>query len=103
LHRGGTRTEQEPQLRQHKLECEAERWRHRQRERAAQSEWNQWWCVLEVSSYASADEIRRSYLDKIKQFHPDRVALLAPGLLQLAERRAKMLKAAYAERDDRAR
>jgi preprotein translocase subunit Sec63 len=43
------------------------------------------------------DEIRRSYLSKIKEFHPDRVAWLAPELLELAERRARTLNAAYTE------
>jgi DnaJ-domain-containing protein 1 len=50
-----------------------------------------------VSPHASADEIRRSYLRKIKQSHPDRVIRLAPEFLPLAEKRAKTLNAAYAE------
>src|SRR5262245_52991507 len=59
-------------------EREAERWRHRQREWAnKQSKESDWWSVLEVSPYAGVDEIRRSYLRKIKQFHPDRVVWLA--------------------------
>jgi DnaJ-domain-containing protein 1 len=43
------------------------------------------------------EEIRRSYLSKIKGFHPDRVAWLAPERLEAAERRAKTLNAAYTE------
>jgi DnaJ-domain-containing protein 1 len=79
-------------------EREAERWRQRQRKWASkQSEERKWWSVLEVSPCASADEIRRSYLRKIKQAHPDRVVGLAPELLPLAEGRAKALNAAYAE------
>jgi DnaJ-domain-containing protein 1 len=97
-----TRTEQQSQgQRQPEQEREAEIGRHRQREWAAkqseQSEENKWWSVLEVSPYATAGEIRRSYLRKIKQTHPDRVVWLAPEFLSLAERRSKILNAAYTE------
>ena len=47
-----------------------------------------------MSQYATAEEIRRSYLRKIKQSHPDRVVWLAPEFLSLAERRSKMPNAA---------
>ena len=50
-----------------------------------------------MSPHATADEIRRSYLSKIKETHPDRVVWLAPKLLPLAEVRAKSLNVAYAE------
>jgi curved DNA-binding protein CbpA len=50
-----------------------------------------------VSPDASLDEIRRSYLSKIKVSHPDRVAFLAPQVVALVESRAKTLNAAYAE------
>ena len=92
---------EQPSQRQRPPEQErvAEIWRHRQREFAAkqfkQPEENEWWRVLEVSPYASAEEIRRSYLGKIKQTHPDRVAWLAPQFLSLAENRSKILNAAY--------
>jgi hypothetical protein len=56
-----------------------------------------WWTDLGVSADASMKEIRRSYLSKIKEFHPDRVAWLAPELLEASERRAKTLNAAYTE------
>jgi DnaJ-domain-containing protein 1 len=56
-----------------------------------------WWRALGVSPDASADEIRRSYLRKISESHPDRVAWLAPELLPEAERRSKTLNAAYAQ------
>jgi len=96
---GTTRTEQETQSRQQpEQDRGTERWRQRKREWAAkQSEGGDWWKVLEVSQYASADEIRRSYLVQIKQTHPDRVVWLAPELLSMAEGRAKTLNAAYAE------
>jgi len=102
VHQRWTRTEQQSQgQRQPEQEREAEIWRHRQREWAAkqsqQSKENEWWSVLEVSPNAGAEEIRRSYLRKIKQSHPDRVVWLAPEFLPLAEVRAKSLNAAYAE------
>jgi curved DNA-binding protein CbpA len=36
-----------------------------------------------------------NYRRKIKQYHPDRLAGLAPELLELAEERTKALNAAY--------
>ena len=97
-----TRTEQRSENQSRpEQEREAEIGRHRQREWAAkqseQSEENEWWSVLEVSPHATAAEIRRSYLRKIKQSHPDRVVWLAPEFLSLAERRSKILNAAYTE------
>jgi uncharacterized membrane protein len=69
-----------------------------QRERAATlSEEDEWWTILEVSPDASANDIRRSYLRKIRQCHPDRVAGLASAVREWAERRSKTLNAAYAE------
>jgi hypothetical protein len=96
---GWTRTEQTPRGQQPpEQEREAERWRHRLRKWALkESKENQWWSVLEVSQYASANEIRRSYLRKIKQSHPDRMVSLAPEFLPWADERAKTLNAAYSE------
>jgi hypothetical protein len=75
---------------------EGDEWQ--QRERAATlSEEDEWWTILEVSPDASANDIRRSYLRKIQQYHPDRVAGLAPEVRELADRRSKTLNAAYAE------
>jgi DnaJ domain len=69
-----------------------------QRERAAMlSEEDEWWTILEVSPDASANDIRRSYLRKIKQYHPDRLAGHASAVRELADRRSKTLNAAYAE------
>jgi len=64
---------------------------------ATLSEDDEWWTVLEVSPDASANEIRRSYRRKIRLYHPDRVAGLAPAVRESAERRSKRLNAAYAE------
>jgi hypothetical protein len=78
--------EAERQRRQEEQQREAERERRRKRDQAAkrQSEKNDWWTVLEVSSDASKDEIRRGYLRKIKQYHPDRVSGLGPEFIELA-------------------
>jgi membrane protein implicated in regulation of membrane protease activity len=77
-----------------------------QREQAAMlSEEDEWWTILEVSPDASVNDIRRSYLRKIRQYHPDRVVGLASAVRERAERRSKTLNAAYAEamRDKRSR
>ena len=87
------------------LQAEQEREAERQRERAVaaaklfQKE-DEWWSVLEVSRYASPEEIRRAYIRKMQQYHPDRVAGLAPEFVELAERRSKVFNAAYARARD---
>ena len=79
-------------------EREAQRRRQQQRERpATQSEEDEWWSILEVSRDASAEQIRRTYLQKIQQSHPDRLGGLTPEFRELAETRAKRLNAAYTE------
>lgn len=54
------------------------------------------WEVLGVSPNASQEEIRDAYQRVIQQYHPDRVAHMAPELRDLAERRTKEINAAYA-------
>jgi DnaJ-domain-containing protein 1 len=61
-----------------------------------------WWVVLEVSRHASDEEIRRSYVAKLKQYHPDRVNDLAPEIVRLAELRTRELNAAFAQAKQRA-
>jgi hypothetical protein len=53
--------------------------------------------VLGVDRSASTEDIKAAYRDKIKQYHPDRVASLGPELRELAERKTKALNAAYEE------
>ena len=97
LHQRRSRREQENRWGKAE-EREAERQRQNQRERAAkQSEESEWWSVLGVSRDASPDEIRQTYLRKIKQSHPDRVAWLGPEFVAWGEKRSKTLNAAYAE------
>jgi DnaJ-domain-containing protein 1 len=96
------RDAQEHQL-QAEQKREAERQRQRERAEAAaklfQKE-DEWWSVLEVSPSASPEEIRRGYIQKMQQYHPDRVAGLAPEFVELAERRSKVFNAAYARARD---
>ena len=98
FHRPGFPGEQEaPRQQQPKRDrVAAERRQHREGA-AKRSKETGWWTDLGVSADASMKEIRRSYLSKIKEFHPDRVAWLAPELLEASERRAKTLNAAYTE------
>ena len=53
--------------------------------------------VLGVEPDASQAEIKRAYQEKIRQYHPDRVANAAVELQELAEKRSKELNGAYAE------
>ena len=53
--------------------------------------------VLGVDPGASREQIRRAYQEKIRQYHPDRVATLGPELREIAERRSKEINAAYRE------
>jgi DnaJ like chaperone protein len=53
--------------------------------------------VLGVEPDADVDAIRRAYQQRMREYHPDRVAGLATELQELAERRAKEINAAYDE------
>jgi preprotein translocase subunit Sec63 len=51
--------------------------------------------VLGVAEDASEDEVRHAYQQKMREYHPDKVANAAPELRELAERRSKEINAAY--------
>ncbi len=53
--------------------------------------------VLGVRSGASEDEITSAYRQLVQQYHPDRVADMAPEFREVAERRMKEINAAYEE------
>ena len=86
----------------HRAEQEA-RERHQEQLRAQQAgrPWDRgerpWWEVLGVSRGAALEDIRRAYHDKLKQYHPDKLAALAPELIQLAELRTKEINQAFSE------
>jgi len=54
-----------------------------------------WYDVLKVPPTAGAEEIKASYRRLIAQYHPDKVATLAPEFRALAEEKSKELNAAY--------
>ena len=43
----------------------------------------------------TAEEVRRAYQQKMREYHPDRVANAGAELRELAERRSKEINAAY--------
>ena len=51
--------------------------------------------ALGVDEDACAEDVRRAYQRKMREYHPDRVANAAPELRELAERRSKEINAAY--------
>jgi hypothetical protein len=53
--------------------------------------------VLGVSENATEAEIRQAYLQKIKEYHPDKVANLGKELRDLAESKSKEINLAYDE------
>jgi DnaJ like chaperone protein len=62
-----------------------------------QTKVQQWFEVLEVSSNASLDEVRRAYQGKISKYHPDKVAHLGPELQRVATIMTSRINAAYEE------
>jgi hypothetical protein len=56
-----------------------------------------WWDVLGTARDATQDEVRAAYRQRIKLYHPDKVAALAPEFVQLAEQRSRELNAALAQ------
>jgi preprotein translocase subunit Sec63 len=55
----------------------------------------EWYQVLNVSTAASAEEIRAAYRQLISQYHPDKVQQLGPELQELATRKSQEITAAY--------
>ena len=51
--------------------------------------------VLQVRRGASQEEIASAYRRLVQQYHPDKVANLAPEFRELAERRMKEINVAY--------
>lgn len=61
----------------------------------AEAQEKQWFEVLNVSRYSSAEEVRSAYRIAIAMYHPDKVASLAPEFRSLANIRSQELNAAY--------
>jgi len=51
--------------------------------------------VLDLEETATFDDVRRSYRDLVKSYHPDMVAHLGPDLRTLAEQKTKEINLAY--------
>jgi DnaJ like chaperone protein len=62
-----------------------------------------WHVVLGVRSDASPEEVSSAYKRLIAQFHPDKVATMAPEIRDLAQRRSAEINAAYREASKRIR
>ena len=55
-----------------------------------------WDAVLQVSRYASPDDIRKAYQTQITKYHPDKVASLGDEFKAMADRKSQEINAAYA-------
>ena len=53
--------------------------------------------ILGVPRSATADDLTRAYRDRLKEYHPDRVAGLGAELQDLAHRKTLDIQRAYAE------
>lgn len=59
------------------------------------SEPKAWYEVLGVPPYASLDEVKRAYRQRISEYHPDKTSRLGGDLRALAEAKTKDINAAY--------
>jgi len=54
-----------------------------------------WFRILEVSQGATKDQIVTAYKQKIRQYHPDKVAQMGAEIRDIAELKSKQINAAY--------
>lgn len=54
-----------------------------------------WFRILEVSQGATKEQIVAAYKQKIRQYHPDKVAQMGAEIRELAEFKSKQINAAY--------
>lgn len=62
---------------------------------AAPSAISSWYEILDVSEFATVEQIKSAYRQKISQYHPDKVAGMALEIRDLAEARSRDINAAY--------
>jgi len=55
----------------------------------------EWYQILEVDKTSALEEIKKSYRNKMKEYHPDRVSGLGQEFIKLAEEKAKEINMAY--------
>ena len=55
----------------------------------------EWADVLGVAPDASREDVKRAYLQKIKEFEPGRLAALGPEMRKLAEQRLQQINLAF--------
>lgn len=54
-----------------------------------------WFRILEVSESACQKQIAAAYKQKIRQYHPDKVAQMGAEIREVAEFKSKQINAAY--------
>lgn len=54
-----------------------------------------WFHILDVSQGATKEQIVAAYKQKIRQYHPDKVAQMGAEIRELAESKSKQINAAY--------
>lgn len=54
-----------------------------------------WFHILEVSQGATKEQIVATYKQKIRQYHPDKVAQMGAEIRELAEFKSKQINAAH--------
>ncbi len=57
----------------------------------------EWFDILEIDKTSTLDEIKKAYKNKMKAYHPDRVAGLGEEFSTLAEEKSKEINMAYDE------
>ena len=54
-----------------------------------------WYRILEVSEYASRDEVSTAYRRMISQYHPDKVSQMGEDIRAVADAKSQQINAAY--------
>jgi len=57
----------------------------------------EWYQILEIEKTSTIEEIKKAYRNKMKEYHPDRVAGLGKEFSKLAEEKSKEINMAYEE------